>query len=604
MPRFRLASAALAAALLAAPSARGLEEVTVRAPGAEPGLQQTLERASQLRRTLAEAGDEGVRPGVALSEARGEYRQMVGALYAEGYYAGTVSVRVDGREAAELSLTEPPDRIDRVVIEVQPGPRFRFGRAEVAPLPPGTELPEGFARGEPARSGLIGDAARTGTRAWRAAGHAKVALARQSVLADHRARRIDAEIDLAPGPKLSFGPLVISGNKRVRADRIRAIAGLPVGEVYDPAELDRAAERLRRTGAFRSVTLADAEAAGPGGALPIELTVQEQKRRRLGVGLEASSTEGFGLSAFWMHRNLLGGAENLRFEIEVRNIATTAPDNGTDYVLSGEFRRPATPRSDRDLAAFGEIAREDEPGYLASTVLLGAGIDFFLSDRLTASLAAGYRATEVEDAFGERDFQMLVFPSWIERDGRDDTLDPVRGTFLRAEARPFLGLSGISDGAQLIADARAYRGFGADGRFVAAGRLQAGALFGPEVEDAPPDYLFFAGGGGSVRGQPYQSLGSGEVDDRLVGGRSLLALSAELRAQVRGAIGVVGFVDAGYVGEEPLYDGSGEWMTGAGLGLRYDTGVGPIRVDLGVPVDGGPDDADAVQLYIGIGQAF
>ena len=605
MSRCRIASAALVVALLAAPPAGALQEVVVRAPGAPADLQRKLERASLTRRALEEAEqDERIAPGVALSEARGEYRQMVGALYSEGYYAGTVSVQVDGREAAELSLTEPPARIERIVIEVRAGPPFRFGQAEVGPLAPETRVPEGFATGQPALSGVIRDAGQTAVTAWREAGHAKVTLATTEIIARHAERRLDADLGLAPGPRLTFGPLVISGNRRVRAERIRAIAGLPVGEVYSPQALDRAAERLRRTGAFRAVTLADAEQVGPDDTLPIELTVEEEKRRRLGAGIEFSTTEGLALTAFWMHRNLLGGAENLRFDFAIENIGVSERDNGTDYSITGSFRRPATPITDMDLIFGAEISREDEPGYLSDTVQFGGGFAYRFSDDLQAEVSVAYRASRVEDAFGEREFQMLVFPSSLTWDTRDDPLDATEGIFLKAGAEPFLGVVDIESGAQLTADARTYFGFGEDDRFVAAGRVQFGSLFGPEIEDAPPDYLFFAGGGGSVRGQPYRSLGTGEFRDRIVGGRSYLALSAELRAQVRGPIGAVGFVDAGYVGAEEFYDGSGEWMTGAGLGLRYDTGFGPIRVDVAAPVDGGPDDADPVQIYIGIGQAF
>ena len=87
----------------------------------------------------------------------------------------------------------------------------------------------------------------------------------------------------------------------------------------------------------------------------------------------------------------------------------------------------------------------------------------------------------------------------------------------------------------------------------------------------------------------------------LVAGFAYLALSGEVRADLRGPVGLVGFYDAGYVGPEEFHDGSGTWISGAGIGLRYNTGFGPLRVDLPTPVDGGPGDAADVQLYIGIG---
>ena len=132
------------------------------------------------------------------------------------------------------------------------------------------------------------------------------------------------------------------------------------------------------------------------------------------------------------------------------------------------------------------------------------------------------------------------------------------------------------------------------------------AVLGPELLDVPRDQLFYSGGGGSVRGQPYRSLGvlvpSGSGSDFLIGGRYFVAGSVELRAKVTKKIGVVGFFDAGSVGIDGFTGGSAESHAGAGLGVRYDTGIGPIRFDLAAPVSG--DTGDGVQFYIGLGQAF
>ena len=156
----------------------------------------------------------------------------------------------------------------------------------------------------------------------------------------------------------------------------------------------------------------------------------------------------------------------------------------------------------------------------------------------------------------------------------------------------------------LTLDARKYFGFGEDNNTVLATRAQFGTLAGPDSDSAPPDYLFFAGGGGSVRGQPYQALGIGEIDDTVIGGTSYLALSGEIRRHVRGNFDAVVFYDAGFVGDDAFFQGEGSWLTGAGLGLRYNTGFGPLRADVAFPISGTPDDAPGFQIYIGIGQAF
>ncbi|MEZ5675182.1 MAG: BamA/TamA family outer membrane protein [Thalassovita sp.] len=173
---------------------------------------------------------------------------------------------------------------------------------------------------------------------------------------------------------------------------------------------------------------------------------------------------------------------------------------------------------------------------------------------------------------------------------------------LRECPAPFVGLSGEASGAQLKFDSRIYRKLDPEARFVAAGRFQLGSVTGPALSETAPDFLFYSGGGGTVRGQPYQSLNVDLGGGNTIGGRSFVGFSGEIRAKITSAISIVGFADAGYIGSESFYDGSGEWHSGAGLGLRYDTSVGPIRLDVAAPVSG--STGDGIQVYIGIGQAF
>ncbi|MDA0720755.1 MAG: BamA/TamA family outer membrane protein, partial [Proteobacteria bacterium] len=148
--------------------------------------------------------------------------------------------------------------------------------------------------------------------------------------------------------------------------------------------------------------------------------------------------------------------------------------------------------------------------------------------------------------------------------------------------------------------------FGADDGFTLAARGLVGSLLGAPTAEAPADFLFYSGGGGTVRGQPYQSLGvQTQVGGQTVttGGASFLAAQLEARYAIRDNIALVGFYDTGFVGDSAMPGESGAWHAGAGVGLRYTTGIGPIRLDLGT-LASGDDAGDSLQLYIGIGQAF
>jgi translocation and assembly module TamA len=534
--------------------------------------------------------------------ARAEYGRLLGALYAAGHYSGVISVRVDGREAAGIAPLDAPARIDVIEVQVDPGPAFRFSEARVAPLAAGTVLPKGFAIGQPALSGMVREAAAAGISGWRDKGHAKAEVAGQDVVANHPQATLAAQIALEPGPRLRFGPLVVEGEARMREARIVKIAGLPEGEVFSPQELERAANRLRRTGVFKSVTLAEGEILSPD-LLPITVTVAEEKLRRYSFGAEIATEEGLGLSGYWLHRNLLGGGERLRIDGEIANIG--AQNSGIDYALGVTLDRPATLTPDTTVGIAAEIGHLDEEDFYADVATFGLRVTHYFSDSLTGRLGLDYEYAKGRDVVDNFLFRNISIPVGVTLDRRNDKTDATQGYYLDAEVKPFFGFGTTGSGTRTKVDARGYLGFGEEDRLVLAGRLQMGVVSGSSLLATPRDDLFYSGGGGTVRGQPYQSLGvnvaRGLVSPK-IGATHFLGAQLEARAMVTDSIGVVGFFDAGRIDLGEFFSGIGDWHSGAGVGLRYETGFGPIRLDVAVPVSG--STGEGVQIYVGLGQAF
>ena len=591
----RLGALALCVALCAGPAIA--TEWGLVTTGAPKPLEDRLRAVSTVGDTVER---DAATPQDILAAAQADYARLVSALYQAGYYSGTVNIAVDGREAADIPPLSAPGQISVVAILVQPGPKFAFSTARVTPLAPGTALPDGFAAGQPALSNLVGDAARAGVDGWRAVGHAKADVADQQITANHPKRKLSADITLTPGPRLRFGQLQVPDPGAVRPERVRAIAGLPSAQVFSPDDLKEAAQRLRRTGAFSSVKLTEADTISPGQTLDIKAELVDAKPRRIGVGLELSSLEGFGLSAFWMHRNLLGGAERLRIEGEIKGIGGNS--GGIDYRLSGRFDRPATFTPDTGLYLEATLQEEDEPDYRERSLQIGGGLTHIFNDTLTGEAGLAYRYSEIDDDLGSRTLEHLLLPVSLTWDSRDDPLDARNGYYLDTNVTPFVGLNEDTAGAWVMADARGYWGFGADDRFVLAARAQIGSVSGASLTELPPGMLFFSGGAGTVRGLPYQDLAIDLGGGRRVGGRSFMAFSGEVRAPLRGDFSAVAFYDIGFVGRDSWSADNGDWHSGIGLGLRYATGIGPIRVDVATPVDGG--SSGDIELYIGIGQAF
>ncbi len=537
-----------------------------------------------------------------LAAARSEYAALIAALYARGHYGPVVHVLVDGREAASIAPLDAPAQIDTLQVTVDPGPRFRFSQTEVAPLTRQTELPEGFRPGAAAESGQVTAAVQAGIAGWRDEGHAKADVASRSFTADHRAKTLAARVALNPGPRLRFGPLTVVGHERMREGRIHKIAGLPEGEVFSPDDLERSAERLRRTGVFRSVALTESETIQPPDLLPITATLVEEKPRRYSFGAEIASFEGLNLTGSWLHRNLLGGAERLELTGEVNNIGTQT--GGTDYILGVTLDRPATFTPDTTAGVKASVARLNEEDYTADMATFGLNLSHWFNERLTGTLGIAYDYTDGRDVAGAFTYRQLSLPVGAVWDSRNDKLDATEGLYLQGEVKPFQGFGTTGSGVRMVLDARAYRTFGEARPVTLALRGQVGSVMGASLLGTPRGDLFYSGGGGTVRGQPYQSLGvpiRRGVTDFKIGGQAFLAASAEIRVKATSTIGVVGFADIGRVDPQDFFDG-GDWHAGAGLGLRYHTGFGPIRLDVAAPVGG--NTGDGVQFYIGIGQAF
>lgn len=587
--------------LLWVPHAHALDAIDFQTPGASDTLRDDLRGASLL---LAAERDNVVDAQDLLASARAEYSRLLGALYAAGHYSGEIRVLIDGQEAASIAPLDAPSEINRIEVIIDAGPAFAFSRAAVSPLAGGTELPKGFATGAVAASGVIKQAVSAGLDGWRNVGHAKASVVAQDLAADHGNSTLSASVKLNPGQKLRFGRLAITGQDRMRERRIRKIAGLPEGDIFSPLELVRATARLRRTGIFKSVSLTEDDRITAPDRLGITATVVEEKLRRYSFGAEIASFDGLNLTGSWLHRNLLGGGERLEVTGEITNIS--AQTSGLDYSLGVTIDRPATLTPDTTARFHFEIAHLDEQDFNANTLSTGIGFFHIFTEQFSARVGLDYEYSEGSDLARDFLYRNLSLPIGVLWDKRDNKTDATRGFYVEAEAKPFLGFGTTDSGARLTFDTRAYRGFGETNGLVIAGRLQGGAILGSSLLGTPRDYLFYTGGGGTVRGQPYQSLGVNVLriglTDVQTGGTYFLAASAEVRAKVSEKIGIVGFVDVGQVAVGGFSDPSSDWHAGAGLGLRYATGFGPIRLDVAAPVGG--STGQGVQIYVGIGQSF
>lgn len=576
-------------------------KLDINMPDGDDALKRSIRNSSLVLAALNEGRTTGQD---ILAAARADYARILGVLYDDGYYSAVIYITLDGVEAATVAPLDAPQNVSNVTYTVDPGPRFTFARAAIGPVAPNSDITSEYARSETAGTGTIKSAAVAGVDGWRNIGYAKADVGGQNIVADHNTNTVDSDIALAPGPVVTFGQMNVAGNERLRLRRLYKIAGFPEGQKFDPEQLDMVRKRLRRTGIFSAITLTEADFLNPDNSMDVDLTVVEQKPRRIGAGFEISNTEGAMVSAYWMHRNLLGGGERLRIEGSVSNVSSKTSDPDADFSI--RLERPATFHP--DITAYTEVTAERlrEEDYDSDNATAAFGLNYIHSDRLSGDAAIQYRYSRVTDDAGTSEFRVLAFPMNIEWDRRDVPTDAKHGYWLSGDLVPFVGFQDTGSGAQMIGEGRHYYSFGEDDKFTLAGRARLGTVVGSDIAETPRDLLFYSGGGGSVRGQPYESLGvrviPGPDGPIKTGGMSIVTLNTEFRWQFRERIGLVTFYDASRVWAESTWQGENDWQSGAGVGIRYKTPIGPLRFDVAGPVSG--DTGNGVQLYLGLGQAF
>jgi translocation and assembly module TamA len=578
--------------------------------GADAALDEAL-RAASILWADRERPASGV-PGL-LAKARGDYPRLLAALYNRGFYGGSISIAVDGREASAI----PPDaRLGEpvaIAVRINPGRQFIFGNLVIDNRAPATldpddqiDIPEdlGFVPGQIARATDIARAEQLLVQAWRQQGYAKAEIASRDVIADHATGTLDVRITVAPGRYATIGPVSVSGTENMNPDFVVRQTGLVPGAEYDPDDIELARERLARLDVFRSLRIEAASAINPDSTLPFTVIVQEQALRRFGIGATFSTLDGLGIEGFWLHRNLFGEAERLRLDAKIAGIGWPVDTAEFDYAFGGTFTKPGILSPDTDLIASIAAERKVLPLYTETSASGKIGLSHLFTNHISAEAGLQFKHALFENdmTFGNRNFTTAGVYGAGTFDNRDSQLDPTEGFYISGTLDPVYEFEYQNAIIRSTLEGRTYFAFGPDDNFVLAGRVKAGALAGPALSEIPPDMLFFAGGGGSVRGYGYRSIGVDDGMGGVTGGRYLLEASVEARARFTEDWGAAAFVDGGYVAAD-TFPGLDQLRLGAGVGVRYHTALGPIRLDVAIPLNKRSGDPDYA-LYVGIGQAF
>jgi translocation and assembly module TamA len=559
-----------------------------------------------LRGELEAAVGEARGPPASALEARRRANQAVkdatALLRSEGFYEAVVS--------AEVTQGPSPAAVAHVTL----GPRFLFADAAIdwsdggpeAKVKAAVQSTLGLKTGAPGRAADVLAAEGRLIASLKAAGYADAAVLPRHVVVDHADHTVRPSLRIKAGRKVVLGALRPVSAKRTNARWLAGLATWKPGAVYSPALLARLEKRLIDTGAYQSATVTLATpppGAAPDAPRPVDVTLFDRPRHSLELGAGYSTTEGSGADAKYTIWNRLGRADSLIFTIRGYDI---------QQKLDVEQDLPDWAGVDQTLKVGGGFLGDRTPAYndVGGGVRLDVVKKYARTTAVNLGLAFDYASTQEKDAVnllatpvGESlDLYMATLKSGFTLDRSNSILDPSKGWRLQLEADP----TWITGGRNLTylkteAQLTGYEPLG-HGLPVVAARVRFGSILGGSIPDVPADRRFYAGGGGSVRGYGYQAVGPQLSDGTPVGGLSLTEGSVELRQALSRRWGVVAFADAGGLGSEAT-PSLRDLSVGVGLGVRYDLGFAPLRLDLGTPLN--PRHGDSpIQVYISIGQAF
>lgn len=603
-------------------------KVEIKVEGDEENLASRMKDLSQLEQLRKEPPDSML----ALERrAMQDQETAIKLLNSQCYYDGRAEFKID--ESAKPVI---------VVLTLIPGKRFTVGEASVEYVPPplipetfkdrvrvtgfwGLEkehlpppqFPEqipGVEIGKPIIADDMLAAVEKIPENLRKNGYPLAKVTESLYTLQKNDYKLNANITVDPGPPALMGKVIFEGNKSVNEDYLRKLLPWTPGkEVWDSTLMEDYANTLRSLGLFSSVEIeaqeselvADENGEHHGAAVvPALVQLVDGPPRSVSASARYDSDTGFGVEGTWEHRNLFGSGEKLFLDLPISQQETG---------LKAHFEKPAFPDKDTRVLIDAAALYENTEAYQQKSLKGEVGLNRRLARQWYGTLSVYAEGGSLKDnEHDEKPYAVFSPRGHLKYDGRNNRLNPTSGMEMDLNFKPFKGYYEEEFGA--FATTASLTGYYAplghkpDGKIddtvVIAARAEAGAMPGStSLRSIPASLRYFTGGAGSVRGYVYQSIGPKDSEGDPLGGRSYKVVNLETRIMVAKDIGIVPFLDGGMVYKDEWPDIFGETDWGTGLGFRYYTPIGPVRLDIATPlhrIDGDPP----VQFYISIGQSF
>ncbi|HMA52562.1 MAG TPA: BamA/TamA family outer membrane protein [Magnetospirillaceae bacterium] len=576
-------------------------------------LDSTLEASSQLN---ALRDKSAISPFSLKIRARQDIDRLDTVLQSFGYYQATILIKIAGRDLDDPDLVDamadaPADPPVKVEIAIERGPLFRLGRVEIeGALPDEARQELDLKPGIPAVASDVLAAAARLTTALQERGYALAKMEAPEVIEDPDAKTLDVTFHVEAGRLANIGEINLQGLKDVDEDFVRRRLLLKSGQPYRPSDIEKARQDLAGVGVFSAVSVRPGTAIASDGTIPVTFVFDERPKHVVGITGAYSTDLGGLFKTTWSDRNLFGGAEQLNLGAAATGLGGSDV-NGLGYDFTAQFIRPDFLDRDQSLQIDAAALKQNLEAYDQTAQTAGVAVNRKLNKEWWASIGVTGERERIGQEGVTTHYLLTGIPLVLKYDstGLGGPLqDPTHGIRAALNLTPTVSLGGGTR-EFLIAQISGSTYFdlsdwGLDdkGRSVLAVRGLLGSIEGASEFDLPPDQRFYGGGSATVRGFKYQSIGPQFADHNPIGGTAIDAASLEYRQRLYEDWGLATFIDGGQVnaGHLPF---QGDFRVGFGLGPRYYTSIGVVRLDIAVPLNK-PPGGDTFELYIGLGQAF
>ena len=558
----------------AAPPGPAALEIEIDAP---PALRTLLESHLDLARLATVARGERLSDSELsrlIDAAPAQAREL---LQTEGYFEPEMQI--------QRRTPETPDGPPRLRLQLQPGPRTKIsqvdlqlsgawgeaaqaGRADAVQALQGLRQHWPLKTGAPFRNPAWADAKTESLARLRASGHLAASWSRTSAEIDPALGQARLSLSADPGPLFLSGELRVEGLRLHDQETVGHLANFGPGTPLTETLLLDFQDRLQKSGLFERASVAVEATSDQAAAAPVSVQVEESARQQLVLGVGVSANTGPRATVEHVDRRLFGRAATSRNKAEW---------GGARQAWDGEVSTHPGPRLHRWLAG-GTVERlkTDTDVVLTQRLRAGRVQDSPRIERF--QFIEADRSARKTDSEASSSVAVSANHHWAWRDV-DNPVLPTRG--LTASLQTGLGQAWDSTGlnggfGRAWGRVTGYLPLGA--KWYAQARLEAGQVLAPAGLDVPDTLRFRAGGDDSVRGYAYRSLGpssGGTVDS----GKVILTTSVELARPLSDSLpqfwGAV-FVDAGQAADR---FSDLRPVVGAGVGLRWRSPVGPLRLD-------------------------